>query len=263
MILSTQDLHRAAVSATDGDIGSVRDAFFDDDRWTFRYLVVETGSWLLSRKVLIAPTAVRRIDLAASRVEVSLTREQVKDSPDIDTDKPISRQHEMNYLDYYGYGYYWAGPFIGAGVGAAGIVPPLVEEQIREAREEQLANADPNLRSAKEVSGYAIQATDGEIGHVADLLFDDETWMLRYLVVDTGNWLPGKHVLVAPDWVDQVSWAERKVAIDLSRETIERSPDFKHHSMLTEDYERELYAHYGRASSSSARWLNERPADQR
>jgi uncharacterized protein YrrD len=247
MIRSTHDLYRAGIAAIDGDLGSVRDTLFDDDRWTIRYLVVTTGVWLLSRKILITPAAIRSLNLENDRVEVSLTREQVKNSPDIDADKPISRQHEATYLDYYGYGYYWVDPFMG-GVAPGGMVPPVVDERVREARAREQENADPHLRSAKEVTGYRIEATDGEIGHVDDFLFDDETWMLRYLVIDTRNWLPGKKVLIAPDWVESVSWADRNVTVDLTREAIRSSPPFEHHSRLSDDYEAELYRHYGRAT---------------
>lgn len=261
MIRSTKDLHRVAIDATDGSIGSVTDLLFDDDRWTIRYFVVKTGGWLSSRKVLITPAVIEQLDLDRDRLGVTLTREQVKNSPDIDTDKPVSRQHEMAYYNYYGLGYYWAGPFMGA---PAPLVQPIVDEQLREERQRALADADPHLRSVREVTGYHIQASDGEIGHVEDVLVDEETWMLRYLVVDTRNWLPGKHVLVAPDWVDKVSWQERKVFVDLTQDAVRNSPDFRHHSLMSPEYEVDLYSHYGRSiSAQRAARMGPRPQPER
>ena len=105
---------------------------------------------------------------------------------------------------------------------------------------------DPHLRSTHDVSGYHIQAADGEIGHVEDFIIDDETWAIRYLIVDTRNWWPGKKVLVSPQWIERVSWSESKVFVNLSRETIKQSPEYTEESLLTRDYETGLHRHYNR-----------------
>ena len=109
---STKDLKGNAIVATDGDIGKVDDFYFDDKSWTIRYLVADTGNWLLGRKVLLSPIAVGKADFSSGRINVKLTKKQVEESPSIDSDKPVSRQHEAYYHDYYGYPYYWSGPYL-------------------------------------------------------------------------------------------------------------------------------------------------------
>ena len=247
MLHSRTDLKPLHLRARDGDIRHVEDAYFDDRDWLLRYIVVDTGGWLSGRKVLIAPAAIRRVEWDREEIVVDLTREQVENSPHIDADKPISRQQEATYFDYYGYSYYWSDAFVSAGVNT---IPPEVIEQARIQQEEELAHADPNLRSLAEVTGYRIEAADGDIGHIDDFLFDDETWMLRYLVVDTRDWLPGRRVVVAPDWVERVSWTERKVFVDLSKGAVNDSPEYRDPTSLTAEQEAAIYRHFGRASSA-------------
>ena len=95
---------------------------------------------------------------------------------------------------------------------------------------------------------------DGEIGHVEDFIIDDETWAIRYLIVDTHNWWPGKKVLVSPQWIERVSWGERKVFVNLSREAIKQSPEYTDESLLTRDYEIGLHRHYNRQDTGSMNW---------
>jgi hypothetical protein len=103
------------------------------------------------------------------------------------------------------------------------------------------------------VTGYHVEAEDGEIGHVEDFVIDEETWEIRYLIVNTSNWWAGKKVLISPLWIERVSWTERKVVTDLTREAIKRSPEFTDQSLLTRDYETGLYGHYNRKGY----WVNE------
>jgi hypothetical protein len=244
MQYSAKDLKGYAIGATDGDIGKLDDFYFDDESWTIRYLVAETGNWLLNRKVLISPFAIGKADLSKKRLNVTLTKKQVEESPSIDTDKPVSRQHEASYLDYYGYPYYWIGPHLWGPItyprlsGAA----QKRNEEVRALREE--AN-DLHLRSASKVTGHHIEATDGHIGHAEDFLIDGETWEIRYMVVDTQNWWPGKKVLVAPLWISRVSWSDSTVCVDLSREMIKNGPEY-HPKALNRKYEETLYDYYKR-----------------
>ena len=110
MLRSIGDLHGCIVSALDGDIGSVRQAYFDDEAWAVRYLVVETGNWLNDRQVLVSPYSVQHTDPGSSVVHVNLSRQQVRNSPVLDTHKPVSRQHEIEYLRHYSYPTYWGRP---------------------------------------------------------------------------------------------------------------------------------------------------------
>lgn len=250
MLRSVNGLEKCAIEATDGPIGHVDQFYFDDETWVIRYLVVEAGTWLLSRRVLVSPIAIEDADWEARRLRVALTRAQVANSPDVDTRAPVSRRIEREYFDYYGWPYYWAG------TGMSGFVDvPRAVARERDARAEadvdpQAAPAkeygDPHLRNTDEVTGCHIEAIDGEIGHVEDLLADDETWGVRYLVVDTRNWWPGKKVLVAPEWVVSVSWADARVAVDLPREAIKNAPEYDPSAPVSREYEGRLYEYYSR-----------------
>lgn len=262
MLRSMNDLEGYAIRATDGPVGHVKDFYFDDQAWVVRYIVVETGSWLLSRKVLISPIAIGQPDRTEKVLPVSITREQVKNSPDIDTDKPISRQHEMQYFGYYGYyPYYWGGAGIwgggaypGAmltGVGYAGSGAEYLAaqaDQARVARETgQHQDDDPHLRSGNAVMKYHIEASDGGIGHVQGLLLDEETWAIRYLIVDTSNWWLGHQVLIAPQWIQNVSWPDRTVSVNLTRQSVKDAPPYVSAATLDRDEEIGLHKHYKRA----------------
>ena len=259
MLRNLQELEHAKIEATDGEIGRVKDLYFEDDAWVVRYLVVETGSWLSSRQVLISPISVLRPDWVAQTLPVSLTQAQVRNSPDIDTDQPVSRQNEQQLLGYYGYPGYWDG----AGMWGEGLYPDAMvpgdagyrvdrveRERALEAylRDERARhrNDNPHLRSCNAVKGYHIRATDGEIGHVSGYLLDDQTWAVRYLVVDTSNWWLGHKVLVAPPWIQAVQWSDRTVAVDLTRESIRNAPAYDGAVAWRRDEELNLYRHHGR-----------------
>ncbi len=230
-----------SIGAKDGDIGSVDDVLFDDKLWTVRYVIADTAKWLPGRRVVISPIALGRVETDEKRLSVSLTKKQVENSPDVDS-RNFSREHEASYYDYYGWPYYW----VGGDVWGAGTFPSdlATQQRIEMAAREQEA-AGSHLRSAKEVTGYYIEATDGDIGHVEDFVVDDDTWEIRYMVVDTKNWWPGKKVLVAPEWIERVSWADSRVYVDLSREAIKSGPEFDP-DVLNRDYEERLYKHYDR-----------------
>ena len=230
MLRTLHELKQTTIGATDGAIGTIRDAYFDDQHRTMRYLVVDTGGWL-SRQVLITPLAIEHVNWNDERIEVRMTREQVRNSPDIDTAKPVSREHEMRYLNYYGLPHYWSGPMLwGPTASPLGIgdirSEPLHTGHRMQSVGEMSDQDDPHLRSFASVSGYHVEATDGTIGHIADYLFDDDTWTLRYLVIDTGNWLPGKRVVISSEWVERVSWNERKAYVSMSKQSIRDAPEY-------------------------------------
>jgi len=236
-----KDLKGFFIGARDGDIGEANDFIFDDKNWTVRYLVADTNRWLPGRKVLISPIVVDQADWEGKRLPVLLTQEQVKNSPDISMNEELSAQDEIKYYNYYGLPYYWAGDDIW---GQAMLPQDLIAEGID--RKIALTNEvnRSHLRSMKNVTGNSIQATDGEIGHVEDFIIDDETWTIRYLIIDTRNWLPGKKVLVAPPWIASVDWKNSNVYVNLSRQTIKSGPDFSP-DKLDREYETQLYHHYG------------------
>jgi uncharacterized protein YrrD len=239
MLNKAKTLARYKLHGLDGEIGKVEEFYFDDKHWTIRYLVANTGSWLTGRQVLISPYALKAMEKDEQTIAVNLTKEQIEDSPSLDTDKPVSRQFEHAYYGYYGWPMYWSGSYMW------GNYPYIVRdpEQWKISAQEK-EKWDSNLRSSHEVSGYHIQATDGAIGHVEDFIIDDETWAIRYLIIDTQNWWPGKKVLVSPQWINRVSWGGAKVFVNLSRETVKQSPEYTDGALLSRDYEIELHHHY-------------------
>jgi uncharacterized protein YrrD len=243
MLKSAKNLKGWRLGARDGEIGHVTDFYFDDESWTIRYLVADTGGWLGGREVLISPHAVLGIEEEPAKlVSVDLTKEQVKGSPPIDKDKPVSRQFEQEYCKYYEWPLYWEGPDLWGAMPApvVGYVPGAAEQ----AEKRQTRSGDPHLRSLKEISGYPIHARDGEIGHTADLLFDTEGWAIRYLVVHTGRLWSGKSVLLSPAWVTSVSWEESRIHANLERSTIEHAPAFDDSTPITDEYEARLADYY-------------------
>jgi uncharacterized protein YrrD len=231
------------IGAIDTDIGSVCDFYFDDQQWTIRYIVVATGIIFSGRKVLISPLALRHPAWSPLHIYVNLTRDQVQNSPSIDLHKPVSRQHEMEHLGHYELPYYWEG----ASVWGSWPHPQALLNAPRTAAKTGPKDAlpDTHLRSTHEVSGYHVKATDGEIGHVEDFLFDDETWAIRYAIVDTRNFWPGKMVLLRPQWIKSIDWAERKIQTNMARALIEKSPDWDPESPINREYELHLHQHYG------------------
>jgi sporulation protein YlmC with PRC-barrel domain len=213
MLRSVKELYGYFILASDGEIGRVNEFYFDDEEWVIRYLLVDIGKWLSRQRVLISPAVLGKPNQMTHLLPVILTREQVNNCPDIDQDKPVSRQPKIEY---------WPGLGIPTRPGVAGL--HAAAQSV--ADKDEGDRPDPHLRSTREVTGYYIQARDGQIGHVKDFIVDDETWIIRYLVVNTRNWVPGKKVLVAPRWVDRVSWLGSKVFVDLPRVSIKDNPEY-------------------------------------
>jgi hypothetical protein len=219
-----------AIEADDGQIGTVSDFLFEDDSWIIRWLVADTGDWFSGRKVLLPISALGQPSKALRQFPVKLSMQQVKDSPDIDTDRAVSRQLESEIYDYYGWNPYWSGGhFPVSGAIATPFVSPLyVSESLPRIHVETDAGAnksDLHLRSVAHITGYHIHATDGAIGHVEDFLVEDTGWSIRYVVLDTKNWWPGKKVLVAPDSVREIDASLRVMHLNVDRQTVKNSPE--------------------------------------
>jgi sporulation protein YlmC with PRC-barrel domain len=205
------------IRATDGEIGKVDEFYFDDDNWKIRYLIVKTGTWLFGRKVLISPAALKKGSWESGTFSLNLTKEKIRNSPDIDTNKPVSRQQEIELYKHYPWQTYWGGGLYPNGVWGAPEFNPGLEKHSAD---------DLHLRSTHRVTGYHLHATDGNIGHVRDFIMDDETWQLMYLVVAIHNWLGGKKVLIPVRHIEKVEWDSSKVFVDASIAFIENSPLF-------------------------------------
>ncbi len=261
MLRPFEKLRGYKLAAKDGEIGEVQEFYFADQDWRIRYLIVATGSWLNSREVLIAPGALREIDAQSGAIAVNLTQEQVRNSPPLDSDKPVSRQYEQQLYRHYNWDPNWVVP------GAAGLgayAPAVVAQQ--EALAEQAApkqpdpDADPHLRSSEElVDRYSIHAQDGEIGRVHDFVIDDESWRVRYIVVRTGVWF-GSDVLLSPEWIERISFDRSEVFVNLPRSTIKDAPEYDSGAPISHAFEQRLHDHYGRKAYWDA--VNSEPSHQ-
>lgn len=239
MMYNVKMLKNYKLNALDGEIGKVKDFYFDDEHWTIRYLIVDTGDWLTENQVLISPYALTEVNEQEKHISVNLTKAQIEASPEIETNMPVSRQFEEKYYGYYGWPMYWGGEYMW------GAHPYIVSDPSKwQEKIQSEGNADVHLRSALAVEGYEIQAEDAEVGHVEDFIIEDTIWAIRYLVIDTNNWLPGKKILLSPLWIDKVSWMEQKVYVKLLKETIQESPEYSGDASLTRAYEASLYSHY-------------------
>jgi sporulation protein YlmC with PRC-barrel domain len=226
MLRSIKQLYGNKLGASDGEIGQVKDFYFDDQNWAIRYAIADTGSWLSGRQVLISPHAFGRLDQAGKVLRVNLTRKQIENSPSIESHKPVSRQYEEEYYRYYGWPYYWQG---GGLWGMSGF--PILELPPKPLPSEpaivsgpQPERADAHLRSTQAVNGYHLQASDGMIGHVCDFMMDDKSWAIDQLVIKTGHRFSGKEVQIPTSKVDRISWDESTAFVNLTKEAVEQSP---------------------------------------
>jgi hypothetical protein len=228
MLRTIKQLYGGKLRASDGEIGHVKDFYFDDQKWVVRYAVVDTGPWLLGRLVLIAPHAFGRLDQAGAFLLVNLTRQQIENSPPIESHKPVSRQYEEEYFRYYGWPSYWMGEGIW-GLHAFPIASPhscpLPSEVAGESGDPLNVN-DPHLRSTRAVAGYHLQTGEETIGHVTDFMMDDKSWVICQLVVGTGAWFSGKEIVISPSHVDRIHYADSRVFVNLTKEAIQQASEF-------------------------------------
>ena len=245
LLQKTHKMERYSLLAVDGVIGSVEELYFDEATWAVRYLVVNTGGWLKGRHVLISPVAVGEVDEEQGTINVELTRDQIENSPPVSANRPVSRQYEVEYYQYYDWTPYWVfGPLGGYPMSGTSMATPPTPGEVETPGTP--GKEDTHLHSTAEVNGYAIAAQDGDIGHVDDFIVDIQYWVIRYLEIDTRNWWPGKHVLVNPDWIEDISWTEHTVSLDLNREAIKGAPGFDHTKEINRDFETRLFRYYGR-----------------
>jgi hypothetical protein len=228
------------LEAIDGPIGKVDEFYFDEQFWTVRYLVVNSGSWLSDRRLLISPYAIGEVSPSEHKIFIKLTKRLIVDSPFLGTDEWISKEFEREYYEYYGWPVYWSG------LNTWGADPYLNKTHPAWNLESNQETWEPHLCSTHEISRYMIHTIDEEIGSIRDFLISDTTWTIRYLVVDSQRRLHGNYVLISPRWIVSSDWEQSKYIVDISSEQIESSPEYFDDLQLTRADEGELYKHYNR-----------------
>jgi len=244
-----KDLTGYTLAATDGEIGKLKEVYFDDLVWFVRYLIVHMGGALTGREVLITPRSIRSLDEQGRHIAVDLSREQVENSPPVSSERPVSRHYEAQYHSYYGLDPYWVlAPF-----GPPPVPTPMPRPGAAPGEPEH-----PHLRSSDEVRGYHIAARDGEIGKVEDFIIDDSDWSIAYAAIDTRRWLPGRTVLLSPAWIKAVDWPGKAITVDVDRNAIRNAPDYDATTVITTDYEARLFAHYGKSLPARSKSASEK-----
>lgn len=243
MLRSLNEVLGYELMAQDGGVGTVKDLFFSDEDWTIRYLIVDTGPWIFGRRILISPEALEQPVWASETFPVNLTREQVKESPDVDIAKPVSREYEEKLSKHYSWTHYW---IVTPGSPAR---PPYFPSNLfkPEKDSEEEEGITSHLRSVNEILKYMVQARDGEVGTMADFIVDDEEWQLIYMVVDVADWLKSeKQVLVSPEWVSTIEVSDHKIMLDLTQDAVKYSPPFDPTLPVNRQYEEVIYDYYGK-----------------
>ncbi len=256
MLRKLHDLIGYTIDGTDESIGSVDDFYFDDHSWTVRYIVVDTGSWLVGRRVLISTEAITAIDTVPENITLNLTKEQIENSPSVEEEQPVSSEHEVMLHNYYGWPGYWTvSPLVGMPLAnpAVATTPVGTVQTVRGEEAETTTAATEvdeqtgpasNLRSVREVTGYTLHAKDGDLGHVQDIFAGENDWAIRYFLIDTRNWWPGKHVLIARDWVEEISWPDHTMHVDLTQQQVKESPEYDPKMTVERNYEAKLHDYY-------------------
>ncbi|MGP4039549.1 PRC-barrel domain-containing protein [Gracilibacillus sp. D59] len=222
MLFKASSIESCNVEASDGELGKVKDLYFDSEKWTVRYLVIDTLKWLPGMKVLLSPVAFDHVEPSNGQISVLASKQQIKDSPSIDEHQPVSRKNEINLHAYYGWQPYW----IGNGLWGPGDIPIAYQPSELMNENESVEDDNPSLRSVNElkghVSGYTVKAADEDIGNVIDFVIDDHSWAIHYLIVDTGDWLPGKKIVIVPELIDSIEWTKKELTINLKSEDVEK-----------------------------------------
>ncbi|MAT13943.1 MAG: hypothetical protein CMJ46_01580 [Planctomyces sp.] len=230
MLISGNILLGYKVKAVDGEFGKITDLLFDDQNKMVRYFVINCGNWLNKDEVLLSPVAFETPDHEDFTISTILSRHAISNAPSINTKPPVSKQDESALARYFDWPMFWSRI-------------PSSRQEIHESPEGQV---EGHLRSLKEVKGYTIHCPQGDLGHVEEMIVDTETWALRYLAIDTGNWLPGKRVIIGIDWLSEISWEEQHAYIELSRDDVQNAPIYDPRTPINRDYEAEVYDYYGR-----------------
>lgn len=249
MIIPSSRLEKFSMKATDDELGSIDDFYFDSDSFKVRYFVGDTRTWFFGGKVLLSPESFTSLDVEEQQIELNLTKEQIKNSPKPDEDAPVSRQFEQRLNNYYGWPVYWAGAMgnpTSAQQAAVPLVPPVnnLEDESTSDPVQDRIEQEVSLRSMNEIKGYTVHVKDGEIGKVSDFLLDHQTWDIRYLEINVGGFLQKEHIILLPSAVEEINALDKTITIDVEKNKIDNAPHYEDYSNLTREDEESLYAHY-------------------
>ncbi|MCM2677087.1 PRC-barrel domain-containing protein [Alkalicoccobacillus plakortidis] len=261
MFVQAKTLESFSMNATDGELGSIADLYFESNTFTLRYFVGDTRTWFFGGKVLISPEAVTSLDLEKDLININETKEQIKNSPKPSEHEPVSRQYETELRDHYGWTHYWGAPIGGAGAGmgtpgaypaAPGLMmpPPGRDRALNKTDYEQdaLSHHSENnlLQSITDLRGYKIHAKNGEVGKALDFILNEKNWTINYIIVDVGGVFTREPIPLAAEWITDISWQDKTITVNVEKELIESAPDYELHEAFTREHETQLYAHYAR-----------------
>jgi uncharacterized protein YrrD len=268
MLYRADALTRIGIQTVDNAVGHIKDLYFDDQSWVIRYLVVDTGTWLSGRQVLLSPEALTGLKPDLGAFSTNLTFQQIKDSPDVDSEKTVSRHQEDLLSEYYGWSPYWVTPLSAfpwpgiytyppypSGISRArelvtGSMPSGIGEEARN-RVDAMRREEIHLRSFQEVKGYGLRATDGDIGELDDLLIDSADWRVTHLVADSRKWWPGGQVVIDKGMVDDISWEDRKILVAMTQEEVKHAPAYDRYMSLTETFQKDVSDYYQKIAAQT------------
>lgn len=258
MLFPTKKLEGIQLEATDGEIGKIKDIYFDDKKWTVRYVVADTRKWLPGRKVLLSPASLKHIPFDGESIEVNLDKETIRQSPSLEEHEPVSVRKEAELSQYYGWSPYWEGQYLWGTMGhpqldGPGIPPSMMDELEKQKAEQQEVgpgHPDHNLRSVQETagekSGYRVFAQGHEVGHLEDFQIQQETYKLQYMIVNTGDWLDEKLRLLSTDWIEEIDWEAKMIMVNIAPDQLKQAPDYEFDHEITRDVEERLHSLYSK-----------------
>ncbi|PYZ98764.1 hypothetical protein CR205_09385 [Alteribacter lacisalsi] len=229
------------VFGEEGEIGSVSDLFFDEHTWTVRYIVMNAGNWLKGEQRFLSPASIQSYSVEEERLHANITKEQAKESPSPE-DEPMTRKFERQFSKFYGLNPYW----MGAGLWGSGAVPRDLTREDPDSLDD-LREEETSILSVKDLIGYELSTGDESFGKVKDVLIEEDSFKIRYFVVDTNRWLPGgKEVVVSTEWILDVNWSQSLVSVELSKDKIKSAPEYVEDMTLDRDMETSVFKHYGK-----------------
>ncbi|HYX32265.1 MAG TPA: hypothetical protein VE954_04075 [Oligoflexus sp.] len=249
MLYSTDTITRVKIQSSDGAYGDIKDVYFDDISWKMRYFVVDIGTWLTPRLVLISPEAIRQYSEDNKAFDTNLTKRQIMDSPAFDSEKTVSRQHEQSLSEYYRWSPYWSMPMRAYHWSGIYMYPSYPadaadDDNRRDDPADPGQEQDVHLRSFNEVKKYALRATDGDIGELDDLLIEPETWRITHVIADARKWWPGGQVVIDRGLVEDISWNDRNIVVSMTRDEVKNAPPYDRNQGITESYQMSLSHYY-------------------